>query len=307
MFKTGTRVMVLSSSFSGKTGPKVGSMGYITGDSVSYLDNDSPFFIFPTEIVFTRYGFELKIRRECKRFIAIAPIGPLDMDEEDREKELDERLKRTYNIQNEKCDTLKMLKSSRMFRSTAIGLLAPAPKVNLMGSGPEERVAWLESHVRTEEILLIVEEMLSKFGKANNGFGNEFLNNVFLANRSLNARLDIISTSEKNNTISNFIAGFQRFLTVGLQDTRRVGLENLVEWFEQTVIDSFGKERQLLTTLMRRLFCHEFEALANIALPGLPKPLSSRVFFMKELRSKLVSLARVLEDTKNPKSITVHP
>lgn len=298
--------MVLSSSFSGKTGPKVGSIGYVSGDPIPNIDGES-FFLLPMEIVFTRYGFESKTRRECKRFIAVAPMGPRDINEKDRIKVLKEALRSAYDIRNKKCNTLDFIKSTKTFRSSAVGIVAPAARVNLMAAPQEERLAWLESHVKTERILPIIDNMRAKFGKVNNGFGNDFLTSVFLMNGGLHARLEIMSALEKDNAVSNFIAVFQRFLTVGFHDSRREELESLVEWFEQMVIDSHGKETQLLTTLMGLLFCHEFEALANIVLPRLPQSTSSRVFFMKELKSKLVSLARILEDTKNPKSITVHP
>lgn len=86
MIKTGTRVIVLTSSLERKTGPRKGSIGYITqleksGKNIFY-NNDEDVFVHLTKVIFARYGFEAgKRRRETKIFLNVFPsfLTPLGL------------------------------------------------------------------------------------------------------------------------------------------------------------------------------------------------------------------------------------
>ena len=82
MFSPGTRVYVYSSSITGKKmGAKRHSIGYVSGNSATYLISyvkefpikNQSFAITPLTIVFTRYGKEKKRRIETRNFVNVTP------------------------------------------------------------------------------------------------------------------------------------------------------------------------------------------------------------------------------------------
>lgn len=76
MMKTGTRVIALTSTLKKGMGPRKGSIGYITNRVTSQPQFDRQFktFVSGVHVIFTRYGFESKQRREHRYFINMLPI-----------------------------------------------------------------------------------------------------------------------------------------------------------------------------------------------------------------------------------------
>lgn len=86
MFSAGTKVVVIASSISSeKTGPRVGSSGFVYGNNLkcAFQNNDlcpkysrvlSTLFS-PQRIIFTNFGFELKHRMEEKLVMCILPMS----------------------------------------------------------------------------------------------------------------------------------------------------------------------------------------------------------------------------------------
>jgi hypothetical protein len=85
MFNIGTKVVVVASSInSEKTGPRVGSSGFVHGNSLKcafHNDDLCPKYnrslstlFFPQKIIFTNFGFEEKLRIEEKLVVCVLPI-----------------------------------------------------------------------------------------------------------------------------------------------------------------------------------------------------------------------------------------
>lgn len=85
MFNVGTRVIVIASSInSEKTGPRIGSSGFVCGNSLKCIfqnDDLCPKYnrslstlFFPQKIVFTNFGFETKLRIEEKLVVCALPM-----------------------------------------------------------------------------------------------------------------------------------------------------------------------------------------------------------------------------------------
>ncbi|MCK9338158.1 MAG: hypothetical protein M0P43_10030 [Arcobacteraceae bacterium] len=76
MFYTSTQIVVTGSNVVRESGPRVGSLGYITEPEMqlSELFNDVLFFIAQADVYFFRYGYELKHRFERKKVNIILPV-----------------------------------------------------------------------------------------------------------------------------------------------------------------------------------------------------------------------------------------
>lgn len=103
MIKTGTRVIVLTSSSERKIGPRKGSIGYVTqleksGKNIFY-NNDEDVFVHLTKVIFTRYGFEVgKRRRETKFFLNIFPSFLMPLGLKNPTKSIDAHIDRVKDI-----------------------------------------------------------------------------------------------------------------------------------------------------------------------------------------------------------------
>lgn len=76
MFYTSTQIIVTGSNVVRKSGPRIGSLGYITEPEMQLpeLFNDVLFFIAQADVYFFRYGYELKHRFERKKVNIILPV-----------------------------------------------------------------------------------------------------------------------------------------------------------------------------------------------------------------------------------------
>lgn len=102
MIKTGTKVIVLTSSLGKKTGPRKGSIGYITqlgesGKNIFYNGSEDV-FVHLTKVIFTRYGFETgKRRKETKLFLNIFPSFLVPLGLKNPTKSIDAHIARVGN------------------------------------------------------------------------------------------------------------------------------------------------------------------------------------------------------------------
>lgn len=140
----GSKVIVITSSVKKGIGPRKGSIGYLSDVSMyGGYSNKISAYAQPIRVVFTRYGFESKTRKERKGFINILPVVHKDT---------------THGyakiIENIDVNTLFW---ARMRESLAspnnkskaafpYGILVPL-ETDLMGCGFEEFFVWLESHI----------------------------------------------------------------------------------------------------------------------------------------------------------------
>jgi hypothetical protein len=74
MLRPGSKIKVLSSSFTKKTGPKKGSIGYVADSKNMFYLPDDGYVVCKMHILFTRYGMEKSPRNEHKTFINMLPV-----------------------------------------------------------------------------------------------------------------------------------------------------------------------------------------------------------------------------------------
>lgn len=99
MFNFGTNIVVMASSLiKGKSGPRTGSQGFISGNykmpSPKYINKGLSALFIPQRVLFTNFGFETKLRIEEKIIIGILPIPPTD---KNSDKEVDKFFAETCN------------------------------------------------------------------------------------------------------------------------------------------------------------------------------------------------------------------
>ena len=73
MFDIGTRVVMVSSTFKKPTGPRRGSVGYMSNPGNSAVLRSLNLMAVSTEMVFARYGFEKNRRYEKRKVILVLP------------------------------------------------------------------------------------------------------------------------------------------------------------------------------------------------------------------------------------------
>jgi hypothetical protein len=155
MFEVGTKVILLSSSHNGSTGPKRGSVGYF-----SCIQNNGAVFTdtnvgsIDIEVFFTRYGYEQKTR--CERKV-ITVLFPIIIAPEECE-----------NI-NEKVVALckGVMPLHKRFRSSSATTVAFASQIPhcvrpITASEPEDIEAWIRSLVYSHEIRDFLSSILAE-------------------------------------------------------------------------------------------------------------------------------------------------
>lgn len=165
MINTGCKAIVLSSSLENGIGPRKGSVGYISKNPALkeiFYNKRSDCFAQPTQITFTRYGFEEKQRVETKLFINAMPIELdwfqkyLNIEQtssiKNEDRNIDRQIKSIQtNIRTdpEFWNRMKNMVTSRFGRSNVhVGILVPIPNTNLdlPTMDKNEFEAWFRSY-----------------------------------------------------------------------------------------------------------------------------------------------------------------
>jgi hypothetical protein len=137
----GSKVIAVTSSVKKGTGPRRGSIGYISDISTNTTYAGHGVFVQPVKIVFTRYGFESKTRKERKPFINMLPIM--------RKNTAHDYMKKTEGVDTTTLfwARMKSVLTRPAGRSRiAHGILVPL-EADLMKCGSEEFNIWLGSHI----------------------------------------------------------------------------------------------------------------------------------------------------------------
>lgn len=169
MMKTGTRVIVLTSTLKRGIGPRQGSIGYITNKKVSAIRFHGPLktFVSLTSVVFTRYGFESKRRKEHKFFINMFPIltdGNLDCLVDFTKPAA---IKKYFNSRINELSKVDILNKGNFWhqvrkelvriyhldpRNIKAGVLVPAFRPDLLICNDMEFAAWLDAMLADSDI-----------------------------------------------------------------------------------------------------------------------------------------------------------
>lgn len=173
MIKTGTKIIILSSSCRKKTGPRKGSIGFVSqmkqyGSEISYIEEEDV-FVNLTRVVFTRYGFESKERMELKYFMNVLPnymakrkIGPV-------------LINKSAEVMKSDHTRITLLKRRYMdvYGKTAalatVGVMVPIQTTdNIMSFSDNIFSAWLYSFLRENRFIWLVRKACAKPGQVSN-------------------------------------------------------------------------------------------------------------------------------------------
>ena len=156
MFRTGDKVTLLCSTFKKGTGPRKGSEGYVSEESPTIYVPEKDLFASIVTIVFTKYGFETKVRKEKKKVINIIPN--ITKKVYDSEENITAHVKETLSEQD-KIDKQTNDISKEIFKyfgpqaiHQAMMVTADHNKSNLLLCPDEEFLAWLDSLLFNEYI-----------------------------------------------------------------------------------------------------------------------------------------------------------
>lgn len=145
MFNSGTKIKLIASSCNKKTGPRKGSVGYIT--ELYHLRTrirGRTIFAIPATCRFTRYGNERKCRAETKSILAILPVVH-NNDAEDSIKTIISTIGPEKYVS--KWNTIR----SGVSIATTIPIVLAAPMytpgLDLMTCAHEELQCWLENKI----------------------------------------------------------------------------------------------------------------------------------------------------------------
>lgn len=164
MFNFGTNVVVRASSLTkGKSGPRVGSQGFMSSNykmpSPKYINKGLSALFIPQRVIFTNFGFETKLRIEEKTIIGILPIPPID---KNSDKEIDRLFTETCNnLHYQKWQ--KAVMSAYNWKCKPICFITPNtnPK-QLLDKNSVIFTAWIKTVLKSGYMCSILSNMLSK-------------------------------------------------------------------------------------------------------------------------------------------------
>ena len=252
MFNFGTNVVVRASSLTkGKSGPRVGSQGFISSNykmpSPKYVNKGLSTLFIPQRIVFVNFGFETKLRIEEKVIIGILPIPPTD---KKSDKEIDRFFAETCNnLHHQKWQ--KTVMSIYNWKCKPICLIIPNtnPK-QLLDENNIIFAAWIKTVLKSNYMCNILSNMLSR---SSNIFRKKIKLNLPIieillrmsANTEMfNDKIDMLSEQYKEETIyivswlntiniqHNVVTQMERFKNIlvsrdGHKFSRKRGIETI--------------------------------------------------------------------------------
>jgi len=157
MFDLGTKIMLMASSCHKKTGPRKGSVGYVTTLFHAYKSIcNKRIFVTPASVKFLRYGNEKRHRFETKSILLVFPVIRNDTETS---------LKAFINIINsDKCvkDWNDILATMSLKENTPVAIAAPiyTPEVSFETCTHEELRCWFESCLLSQQISSFVNRAL---------------------------------------------------------------------------------------------------------------------------------------------------
>lgn len=157
MFDLGAKIILVASSHHKKTGPRRGSIGYVTTlyHSQSSIGNKS-IFVTPSSVRFLRYGNEKRHRFEAKQVLLVFPVI------RDNTEESLKAFINTINADKYVNDWNGVRATMSMPESTPIAIAAPiyTPEVSFKTCTNEELRCWFESCLLSQQISGFVNKAL---------------------------------------------------------------------------------------------------------------------------------------------------
>lgn len=210
MFNSGINVVVVASSLAkNKSGPRVGSSGFMS-ESYNmplprYMNKGLSVLFIPQRIIFTSFGFETKLRIEEKVIVGILPIPPTDKTSNE---EINELFIKIYNsgLHHQKWQNAVM--SIYNWKCKPICFVVPSTSPKRLVDGNDIIFkAWVKTVLKSNHICTILSNMLSK---SPNIFEKKFRLNISIIETllriSANAekfddRIDILLKHYRKETI----------------------------------------------------------------------------------------------------------
>lgn len=310
MFDTGTRVMVLDSSFKGKTGPKKGSVGYSMSldlfGSGSVFDSEMFWFITLHQVFFVRYGFEKKKRNESKFFINIFPYVTLN--DSSKTKNLsdlvDSRLKDVcvFNSENKHLyDKIRYTVTSQFGKKHVhTGILAPMPHrfENIIKEEPHNFAAWIECFAKSKSFYTVLSRMINNFGKVSkvlNAGDLTTLKHVIDNASEKDAWLD--AAKDNPDMRRNIVKTIQKVRIIGDRQKYTKMRKNQKDWINgNPIAGSLSSEIRTMRLLIPHLYGRiGHENLKLVYDRNNDKGIRRKVEYMTDMSNRLVSLSRIFE------------
>lgn len=315
MFYRTTRVIVLGSTFKGKTGPRRGSIGYVhglnLGNTRSFFDNDMKAFVFLNQIAFTRYGFETGRRKETKFFINVMPYS---FPEGDVRKYVYNRLEEVSNFDptgNKTYDRIKNMVTSKYGRDHVhVGVLAPvvAPS-NLIEMDKIEFEAWFMSSLQSPTLRGAIMSMFDYTKRLENIISQPHMALMLdmIEKKSVrDANLEHAKTNTKHR--EDLISLIRKVESIGMPRMFMKKDRQRREWLQSNYLHGDRKRefkgmRMVLNNFYNNKGPHYLDLIYQI---NDSEDIRKKVKYLFALHERLVSLARFVEDRVSTKSMAVN-
>jgi hypothetical protein len=176
MFTPGAQIRLAESSITNGTGPRKGSLGYFIdiGNHVVIEDDGMTCCALALDVVFKRFGFEKKFRREHKRVIALFPAEQITSDAGN----LLLKLQR-YMTSPKYKDWRERIRANWPGGKTPLVIAVPAnASTDLLRCSKVEYSSWAESVLRNQALSAYMNEGLVIGHLASNPFFAKNSNNI---------------------------------------------------------------------------------------------------------------------------------
>lgn len=310
MFTTGTRVIVLDSSFKGNTGPKRGSVGYVldmkAGQYGSYFDEKNWWFPTLHRICFVRYGFESKKRVESKFFISLFPYVTRShvRDDYDEEKLIEKRLGTVFGFDptgKEVYDKIRYSVTSEFGKKHVhTGVIAPLPSRdwNLITKDPCEFAAWVDCFMKSPSFRTLLDRMIQNIDKMSNIFLMEQLQTLrHMLNNKAERTHFLRMAQKKQSAREGLVELIRKIHIVGTRGKFQKAYRQHIKYIEDHYLSkTVSGELKAIRMVMLRLYDRiGAEYLREIRAVNNCTEINRKVDYMVEITNRLVSLARILD------------
>jgi len=306
MFDVGTRVIVLESSFKGKTGPKRGSVGHvckldIPGINLSTFDTQRFWFVEIYQIFFTRYGFEEKKRNESKFFINIFPYDfPYDLLSE----EIDQKIKDIQEFNPSGCEVYDHLRYAVTSKfgvdHVHHGIVVPSHckigDITLWDN--YDFLAWLECFLKNRHFMGGVNALVNNFNRVEKVFNPDSLISLKKMRDSNAEKMTTLAAAEGNPDIrKDIVETVRKVLLVARRPKEKRAMEKDWKWIKGNLCGDFSTEVSSVQLAMKHMYTRRLVDYLKVMTKTYgDKDFLKRLKSMLDTSNRMVSLARELEE-----------
>jgi len=243
MFFPGSRVRVIcSSAKSGKTGPRINSEGFVSRcDSLNLISDlnkwmpDLTGIVFiPTTIIFYKYGNDVRVRCERKKFVNILPLFSWEKSPEEIEKLLEKFEQRISTEDLYKIvpgQYLNLINGKRPHH----GIITPELSNVSKGKGKILK-AWMSAIMQNTALLNSYSQMMPKLIiSSSHKYKEVLILDLLMAHSSKEKQLSLLKSLEvhpdKINTVQELLTTFNtRFDRNETNKLSEFNYNGIVEW-----------------------------------------------------------------------------